>query len=821
MAGKLSTLLMTVIASGAAAADLQIQPPNVILQGPRGSQRLVVLGTTAGKITADVTGQVKFSSSNPGVAAVDGQGNVRAVSDGEATITASLGNDQTSTRVQVEKTREPLDWSFRNHVLPVLTRIGCNSGACHGALAGKGGLKLSLRGYAPADDYFVLTRQALSRRVNRAEPARSLMLLKPTLALPHGGGLKLEVNGPEYNVLADWIAAGAPGPAQNDPRLQKLEVYPPEAVLSPKDALQVLVRAVYSDGHCEDVTRWARFSSTDDLVAGVEESGLVKVTGHGEATVSVSFLSLVGSSRVVSPLPDAVDHQVFAQAPKHNFIDALVMKKLQALRIPPSAQCTDAEFIRRAFLDAAGILPTPEEVKAFLADQKADKRARLVNMLLDRPEFVDYWSYKWSDLLLISSRQLSQPAMRAFYRFVRESVADNKPWDQFAREILTAQGSNLQNGATNYFILHKDVTNLTETTALTFMGTSITCARCHNHPLEKWTQDQYWSMANLFSRIAIKNGDRGGEFTVQSQQAGDVLHPRRGVPMAAAPLDGKEAAPSEDRRRFFSDWLTAPENPFFARAIVNRVLRNFLGRGLVEAEDDLRQTNPPSNEELFDALAKDLIAHHYDLKHLMRTIMNSAAYQRSSVSNPGNKADDRYYSRYLIRRLPAEVVLDAYSAVTKVPTAFTKIQVGTSGGAAATVDYPLGTRALQLPDTQLVSQFLDAFGRPERGQTCSCERQQESSVTQALHLNNGQTLNDKLRDKKSRIEEWLTQKVGDQEAIRRLYVLALCREPTDEERTRFSAAMVEAARDPQTTRREILEDLFWAVLTGREFLFNR
>ena len=821
MVTRLSSLALLILAASAEAADLRIEPPDITLTGPRGSQRLSVITTAAGKTLADVTGQAHFTSSAAQVAAIDDKGVVRAGADGVATITAIVGNDRTSTRVTVEKTGEPFEWSFRNHVVPVLTRIGCNSGACHGALAGKGGFKLSLRGFAPGDDYFVLTRQALSRRVNLVEPARSLMLLKPTLALSHGGGLKIEVHSPEYDLLAGWIAAGAPGPSANDPRIQKLEVFPPDAVLKPKDMLQVLVRASYSDGHSEDVTRWAKFSSTEDLVAGVDDGGLVQVKGHGESAITVGFGNLVASTRIASPLPNSVDPKVFAQSPRHNFVDALVLKKLEALRIPPSPQCTDAEFVRRAYLDAAGILPTPEEVKTFLADTRDNKRSLLIEGLLARPEFVDYWSYKWSDLLLISSRKLAQPAMRAFYHFVRESVADNKPWDQFARDILTAQGSNLQNGSVNYFVLHKEVTSLTETTALTFMGTSITCARCHNHPLEKWTQDQFWGMSNLFSRVAIKNRDRPCEVTVQSQAAGDVLHPRRGIPMAPAPLDGKEAGPEQDRRGFFVDWLTAPENPFFARAVVNRVWRNFMGRGLVEAEDDLRQTNPASNEELFAALAKDFSAHRYDLRHLMRAIMNSAAYQRSSVALPGNASDDRYYARYLIRRLPAEVVLDAYSAITKVPTAFTKIMVGASGGAAGTADYPLGTRALQLPDTQLVSQFLDAFGRPERGQTCSCERQQESSVAQALHLNNGQTLNDKLRDKKSRVEEWLAEKIGDQEALRRLYVLALCREPTSEERKHFTLMLTEASADNHTTRREVLEDLFWSVLTGREFLFNK
>ncbi|MCI0641714.1 MAG: DUF1553 domain-containing protein [Gemmataceae bacterium] len=803
------------------AGELKIAPVDIVLTGPKATQQLLVLDHTALNVVGDVSRQAKFSSSAPNIAAVDADGVVRALGDGEATITAVVAEGQASTRVKVEKTAADFDWSFRNHVIPVLTKLGCNSGACHGALAGKGGFKLSLRGYAPSDDHFVLTRQANGRRINPLEPARSLMLMKPSLALTHGGGLKLEVNSPEYKLVADWIVSGAPGPSKSDPAIQKLEVFPPDAVLKPKDQLQLVARAWYSDGRAEDVTRWARFASTEDLIAGVDDAGSVKVSGYGEAAITVSFSNLVATTRISAPFDNALDAKVFAGSPRHNFIDNLVLKKLEALRIPPSPQCTDDEFIRRAYLDAAGMLPTPEEVEAFLKDARPDRRARLIDSLLARPEFVDYWAYKWSDLLLISSRKLSAPAMRSFYSFVRQSVADNKPWDQFARDILTASGSNLHNGAGNFFVLHKEITDLTESTAITFMGTSITCARCHNHPLEKWTQDQYWGMANLFSQVAIKNGERAGEITVQSLGAGDVLHPRRGVPVPPAPLDGKAAADSADRRGYFTSWLTAPDNPFFAKAVVNRVWRNFMGRGLVEAEDDLRQTNPPSNEELFDALAKDFIAHGYDVKKLARTIMNAAAYQRSSVSLAGNKADDRFYSRYLVRRLPAEVVLDAYSSVTKVPTAFTKVNVGTSGGEAGTGDYPLGTRALQLPDTQLISQFLDAFGRPERGQTCSCERQTESSVTQALHLNNGQTLNDKLRDKKSRIEEWLKEKIADEEAIRRVFLLALCRAPTAEERTRFLNIMAEGAGGADAARREILEDLFWAVLTGREFLFNR
>ncbi len=475
--------------------------------------------------------------------------------------------------------------SFRNHVIPMLTRLGCNSGACHGELAGKGGFKLSLRGFDPAADHFVMTRQALGRRVDRLEPARSLILLKPTLTVPHGGGLRLEVDSDDYRLLADWIASGAPGPRPDDVRVRRLEVFPPTAVLKPGDHLQVRVRAWYSDGHSEDVTRWAKFNSTEELVATVDEDGKAAVKGRGETAITVWFSNLVALARITSPLPNEPAPGLFAEAPRHGFIDDFVLKKLQALRIPPSPLCDDAELLRRASLDAAGILPTPEERQAFLVDPRPDKRARLIDALLERPEYVDYWAYKWSDLLLVSTRRLPQQGVWAFHQFILQSVADNKPWDRFAREILTASGSTLENGAANYFVLHKDVTDLTESTSVTFLGTSITCCRCHNHPLEKWTQDDYWKMANLFSRVVIKNGERAGEQTVQALPFGDVPHLRRGIPMPPTPLDGTSLpldSPA-DRRQHFVTWLTAPDNPYFARAIVNRVWRNFLGRGLVEA----------------------------------------------------------------------------------------------------------------------------------------------------------------------------------------------------------------------------------------------
>jgi hypothetical protein len=804
------------------AAEIRVFPAKIVLSGPHAGQRLMVLAQAKDKFLGDLTARTKFTSSAPKVVAVDEAGTVRAVGDGQATITARCDGQETTAAVKVVRTREPFAWSFRNHVIPMMTKVGCNSGACHGALAGKGGLKLSLRGYDPETDHFVMTRQARGRRVDKLHPAHSLVLLKPTLAISHGGGQKLEVESPDYQVLAEWIAAGARRPKETDALIERLEVFPRKIILRPKDNFQVIVRAWYSDGHAEDVTRWVKYSSSEDQVATVDLEGKVKVAGHGEAAITVWYSNRVAAARVISPLPNRVDSHVFTSAARHNYIDGLVLDKLASLNIPPSPACTDSEFIRRAYLDAAGSLPPLGEVERFLAHRSADKRARLIEALLKRSEFIDYWAYKWSDMLLVSTRKLPQPSMWAFYQHIRQAVADNKPWDRFAKGVLTATGSTLRNGAANYFVLHKDVTDLTETTAVTFMGMSITCCRCHNHPLEKWTQDQYWGMANLFSRVVMKNGERGGEVTVQALSSGDVPHPRRGVAMAPMPLDAKPLPldSPQDRRRYFADWLTAPDNPYFARALVNRVWRNFMGRGLVEAEDDLRQTNPPTNAALLDALAADFVKHRYDVKYLIRTVMNSAAYQRSSKPLPENVADDRFYSHYLIRRLPAEVVLDAYSQVTEVPTPFTQVQVGTTGGEAAFSGAPLGTRALQLPDSQVVSPFLDAFGRPERQQTCSCERQQDSSVGQALHLNNGQTLNDKLKAKGSAISKWLKEKVNDEEAVRRIYLAALSREPTQAEQRKLAELLMDASEDKHMTRREGLEDLFWAVLTSKEFMFN-
>jgi hypothetical protein len=817
--------LLWALAPCAPAADLRVYPAEIRIGGPNRSQQLLVVEEENGRAVRDVTALAKFEipkGKGDPVAKVDAGGLVTAIDGGDFLITVTSGTR--NVKVGGSVAGKAGDWNFRNHVIPTLTRAGCNAGACHGALAGKGGLKLSLRGFDPESDWFVLTRQALARRVDLTNPADSLALKKATRAVPHGGGTRFTEDSPHYGVLLDWVKAGAPGPKAGDATLERLDVFPPAILVNPKDVkstFRVVVRAVYSDGTAEDVTRWARLGSSEELVARVSEEGVITPAGNGEAAITVGFGTKVTTLTVTAPFPNDVKAGAFA-GPRNNFVDDLVLKKLQLLNLPPSDLCTDAEFVRRAYLDTCGILPTAEEVTTFVASSDPKKRAKLVDKLLDHPAFVDYWSHKWSDLLLVSSRKLPQPAMWAFYRKVRQSVSDNRPWDAFTRDVLTASGSSLTDGAGSYFVLHKDVSELAEATSITFLGTSIGCAKCHNHPLEKWTQDQYWGFANLFSRVGLKNGDRPGEVLVQSKADGDALHLRRGVAMPPAPLDGKPLPPDSpvDRRAYLADWLTAADNPYFAKALVNRVWRNYMGRGLVEAEDDLRETNPPSNRELFDALAADFVKHKYDVKHLMRAILNSAAYQRSSKPSKENAADDRFYSHYLLRRLPGEVILDAYSDVTGVPTPFDKIN--SAGGDAVTPigTYPPGTRAVQVPDSLATSRFLDAFGRAERVQTCSCERTSDASVTQALHLNNGYTLNDKLRDKNSAVGKWIADGQTDEQIVERVFLSALSRKPSVGERKKFLAILTDAAADGPKSRREGIEDFVWAVLTGREFLFN-
>jgi hypothetical protein len=708
--------------------------------------------------------------------------------------------------------------SFRNTIQPILTRYGCAMGACHGAAAGQGGFRLSLRGFDDEGDWLSITRSANGRRLTLEDPARSLFLLKAVKSVPHKGDKRFEVNSPEYKAIVDWIAAGAPGPKADDPRIVSLSVSEPHLVSQAGKSVQLKVTAKFSDGHSEDVTRWCKYNAANASVATVDDTGLIKITGSGEGTVSAWYLSLLSVTTVTVPNPGKPNTEAFAALKPRNFIDEHVLTKLRELNIPPSGRATDAEFLRRAFLDTIGVLPTVEEARAFLTDKAADKRDRLIDALLKRPEFVDYWSHRWSDLFLVNGDKLMPQAMWSYYNWIRRHVAANTPWDAMVRDLLTATGSTLEHGGGNFFILNDEPTKCAETVSVAFLGTSIGCAKCHNHPMEKWTYDQYYAFANLFARVRTKNGTQADERVLFSDTQGDLVAPLTGKPQPPRPLDALEPVSmtsTEDRRLTLAKWLTSADNKLFQRAIVNRVWANFFGSGLVEAVDDLRVTNPASNEPLFAAACEHLVKQKFDLKALMRTILQSETYQRSSITLPENITDLRYGSHYVPRRLKAEVLLDTVSQVTAAPTTFKIDRRNANRGTADS--YPMGFRALQLPDSNIASYFLKSFGRADRVATCECERTNEPSMAQALHIANGETLNTKLAQKDNRLDALLTSQQPDAKIIEEAYLLTLTRAPTERELEKATAMLTTAKPED---RRITLEDLFWSLMSSKEFLFN-
>ncbi len=708
--------------------------------------------------------------------------------------------------------------SFRNTIQPILTRYGCAMGACHGAAAGQGGFRLSLRGFDDEGDWLSITRSAKGRRLTLEDPARSLFLLKAVKAVPHKGDKRFEANSPEYKAIVDWIAAGAPGPKADDARITSLEVSHPHVVSKPGQTVQLKVTAKFSDGHAEDVTRWCKYNATNASVATVDDNGLVKTTGSGEGTVSAWYLSRLAISTVTIPNAVQVQPASFAALKPRNFVDEHTLTKLRELNIPPSERANDHEFIRRVFVDTLGILPTTEEARAFFADTAPDKRDRLIDSLLQRPEFVDYWAHRWSDLLLVNGDKLMPASMWAYYNWIRRHVAANTPWDAMVRDLLTATGSTLENGGGNFFILNDEPTKCAETVSVAFMGTSIGCAKCHNHPLEKWTHEQYFAFANLFARVRTKNGTQADERVLFSDTQGDIVTPLTGKPQEPRPLDAVTAVSmtsTEDRRITLAKWLTGPDNKLFQRAIVNRVWANFFGSGLVEPVDDLRVTNPASNEPLFAAACDHLVQQKFNLKALMRTILQSETYQRSSVTVPENINDLRYGSHYVPRRLKAEVLLDTISQATAAPTTFKIDRRNANRGTADS--YPMGFRALQLPDSNIASYFLKSFGRADRVATCECERTNEPSMAQALHIANGDTMNAKLAEKNNRLDALLASKEPDEKIIEEAYLLTLTRPPSAKEKQKATELLATAKPED---RRVTLEDLFWSLMSSKEFLFN-
>lgn len=801
---------------------LEILPNQLLLSGADANQRLLVHLLQAGERGAQITDQCKFEVENPTICEVRGN-HLVALADGQTRLIVTFGELKKSVEVQVNGANQERALSFEHDVLPVFAKLGCNSGACHGALAGKGGFRLSLRGYDPESDFFTITQQAQGRRVEPRDPGRSLLLAKPSGAIPHKGGVRYDVDSLDYRIVADWISAGTAPPSAAEPNLESIEIYPDQATLPIGSHADLIVLAKYSDGRISDVTRWVKWSSANQAVANVDQRGQIKVIGPGEGAITAWFSSRIAIARLTSPFPSEVEPAVFERAHRRNFIDKISLNQLKKLNLPPSPRCSDEEFIRRTYLDAIGTLPTSEEVREFLSDPSNKKRDALIDHLLSRPEFVDYWTYHWSDLLLINGTRLRPNAVKSYYEWIREHVAHDTAWDDFVRELLIAQGSTFENGATNFYSLHQDPESMSENASQAFLGLSISCAKCHNHPLEKWTNDQYYGMASLFARVRAKgwggdarNGD--GKRTVYVVSKGELIQPRTGIPQPPTPLDGDplEFDDPRDRRVHLASWMTSPENPYFARAITNRVWAKFFGIGLVEPVDDLRVSNPASNEELLTVASQYLIDQDFNLKSLMRQIMRSETYQRTSQVLPENETDHRYFSHYYPRRLMAEVLLDGISKVTDAPSRFTKV-VFQGADTQNTDFYPEGTKAIQLYDSAVQSYFLKTFGRNQREITCECERSNEPSLIQVLHMANGTTLNEKLRHADNRIARNLKNQKSSESIIEELYLSALARFPTDSERQRLLAVLEE---DDDQGSRILLEDLYWSVLSSREFLFN-
>jgi hypothetical protein len=714
--------------------------------------------------------------------------------------------------------------SFRNDVMAVLSKAGCNAGACHGNKNGKGGFKLSLRGQDPGEDFDALTRDQFARRVDPIDPDKSLVLLKPTTQLAHEGGKRFQINTPEYAVLRQWIAAGAPRDDVSTPSLVRLEVSPSQQILlEPASRMKINATAVFCDGARRDVSRWAVYEQSVDL-AKVSADGLVERGERpGETTVIVRYLNLQQPVRLAF-VPARPGFR-WEAPPAKNYVDEQVFAKLRTLRTNPSKVCSDSDFIRRACLDLLGALPSAEEAKAFVADAAPDKRERLVESLLKRPEYADFWALKWGDLLRIEERTLDRKGVQGFHHWIRQAVAENMPLDRFVRELVSARGSTYANPPANYYRALRDPVTRGEATAQVFLGVRLQCAQCHNHPFDRWTQDDYYGWADVFGRVEYKvlenkrkDTNDGHEFVgeqiVYEAREGGVKDPRAGK-TAKAHLLGDGAAPIPDeqsRLDALAAWLTAPGNTLFAKSQVNRIWYHLMGRGLVDPVDDFRATNPASHPELLDALAADFVAHGYDVQYLIRLIMSSQAYGLSSEPNDTNRDDGVNYSHVLPRRLTAEQLLDAQHSVAGVPAEFN--------------GYPAGTRAVQLAGVAaprqrrqampMSEQFLTTFGKPPRLLSCECERSPDTTLGQAFHLISGPEVTRLVGHPENRIGKLMAAGKTDEQAVEALYWTALTRPPAPEE-IQAMVRHVAASKD----RRKGLEDVLWALFNAKEFVLRK
>ncbi len=780
---------------------LEVMPTSIKFTTPQQYMHVVVTGVLADGRLQDLSRTAQWKSADPKVVRIE-RDLATPVGNGRTELSLTVAGLSAKIPVEAVEQQTPERTSFQFGVLPALTKQGCNQGACHGSPSGKGGFRLSLRAYDPVLDIATLVREAYQRRVDTISPEASLLLQKPLMTVPHGGGRRITKADFSYQVLRDWIAQGCKLDEADAAQCLRIEVYPPQRELHrPADAQQLLVLGHFSDGSTRDLTKLADYLSSDDAVAVVDADGLVSSRDRGETTVLVRYLDQTATSALTF-LADVPGFKWQDRKPA-NFIDQIVWEKLHRMQILPSDLCTDEEFVRRVYLDVLGLLPTIEETDRFLSDARSDKRAALIDDLLARPEYAPFWALKWADLLRVRKAKVSEPGVYKFQRWLEQTVRDNVPYDQFARELLTASGSTLTNPAANFYRTAADVNDCTETASQLFLGARMQCAKCHNHPFERWTQDNYYGIAAFFTRVQRKKSSVEEDLIIWSARSGEITQPRTGKTMKPwAPQKGELDLPgSDDRREAFAAWLISADNPYFAKVEVNRLWGHLLGRGIVEPVDDFRDSNPPAHPALLDALARDFVEHGYDRKHTIRTILNSQTYQLSSRSSEFNRRDVKYFSHARTRMLSAEQLLDAVCQVTGVPEKYAGL--------------PAGTRAVQLPSPDVENAFLKTFGQPARETACACERSSDSNLSQALQMINGPLIHGKLRDQRNTARVASAAGKTPEEIVTRLYLAALCRKPSEPE-LKAAVDFLQKSED----RQRGLEDVCWAILNTNEFLFQ-
>jgi hypothetical protein len=780
---------------------IEVQPQAIELASPRREMHVVVSGLYAGGAVQDLTRVATITAADPGIVAVE-HGVVRPLTNGQTQLNVEVGGHtlHIPVRVSGQQTADPV--SFNYGALVALTKQGCNQGACHGSPSGKGGFRLSLRAYDPVLDTETLIREAFNRRTNMYEPENSLLLRKPLMEIAHGGGRRLSKNDASYQLLRDWIAEGCRPDAQGAPTCVKVDVYPRQRVLHrPAHTQQLLVLAHFSDGSVRDVTSMAAYSSSDEAVATVDSDGHVAAGDRGEAAILVRYLEKMETSSLTF-LKDIPGFK-WPNPPENNFVDHFVFEKLKQLQILPSGLCNDEEFIRRVYLDTVGLLPTIAETRKFASDKSLDKRTALIDRLLADPQYSEFWALKWGDLLRLRNNKMTAAGVHKFHRWLVRAMSENMPYNQFVREILTAEGSTFQNPPANYFRTAADTNDCIETTSQLFLGIRIQCAKCHNHPFERWTQDNYYGIGAFFQRVQRKKIPADDEMVVWVARQGEVTQPRTGKQMKPwLPLVGDADLPGEDdRRQAFADWLTGSANPFFAKMQVNRLWGQLMGRGIVEPVDDFRDSNPPASAALLDALARDFVEHGFDNRRTLRLVLASRTYQLSSRKNDLNKDDVKYFSHARTRLLSAEQLLDAICQVTGVDEKYAGL--------------PAGTHATQLPSPDVDNYFLKVFGQPARETACQCERSTESNLSQALQMINGPLVHGKIRDAKNRLRLLMASGRKPADVVQELYMAAFSRAPSEPE---MNAAVhhIQASGDPMRG----LEDVCWALLNANEFLFQ-